>query len=264
MKIVIRIIGIATSIFWIFLVIFSVSALYSMKDLQFNFGQPQTSLTAENEMLFSLPVTIVNKGFYDLDRFTVTTEILDGTRKIAAGSTLIPVIRHGESVNVTHDMKLNLTSLFLTQQSYLFNDTELNMNATIGMSAANIIPIQAVANSSLPWGAPFHNFVLERPQFAAHNSTHFKATVDLSFENHAFFDLSGTVQAQMYDNAGTFMSQGQSDFEAHQNSPWHGTLELYVPMVGSASGGQQSSGYFEIFLSTRLFDYGPLVIPFVS
>jgi len=55
-------ISIATTFFWIFLIVFLVSAVYSFKDVQFDFGEPQIGLTSDNKILFSLPITIDNKG----------------------------------------------------------------------------------------------------------------------------------------------------------------------------------------------------------
>jgi len=94
-------ISIATTFFWIFLIVFLVSAVYSFKDVRFDFGEPQIGLTSDNKILFSLPITIDNKGYYNIGSFNVTTEILD--RKgfmITRASTFIPVIEKGGSVPV--------------------------------------------------------------------------------------------------------------------------------------------------------------------
>jgi len=40
MKILIRMIGIATTLFWIFLIVFFISAVYSAKDIDFDFWSP--------------------------------------------------------------------------------------------------------------------------------------------------------------------------------------------------------------------------------
>jgi len=63
MRVPIRMIGIATTFFWIFLIAFFVSAVYSVKDVHFDFGEPQMDVTSHNKVVFSLPVSIANSGF---------------------------------------------------------------------------------------------------------------------------------------------------------------------------------------------------------
>jgi len=53
------------------------------------------------------------------------------------------------------------------------------------------------------------------------------------------------------------VGEGQTNIEAHHNSPYNGHLELYVSM-----GGMTESGHFEVYFLTSLFNYGPLVIPY--
>jgi hypothetical protein len=255
-------IGIATSVFWIFLIIFSVSALYSLKDIRLDFGEPRISLTQNNEMLCILPITIFNNGYYNLGHFNVSTAIMGKQNQtVARGSTSLPVISKGEAVNITHQMMVNLTSLLSTYQNLIFNDTELQVNATASITAAEVIPIQVSSNLSIPWGAPLYDFTLGLPEFtviAEPNSTaRCRVVVPLSFENHAFFDLIGTVQLHMCDGTNAFITEGQVAIEATQNSSYQGSLELYFPASLATR-----NGYFEVYLTTPLFSKGPLVFPY--
>jgi hypothetical protein len=109
----------------------------------------------------------------------------------------------------------------------------------------------------VPWGAPLYNFTLGEPEYAAHNLTHFRVVVPINFENHALFDVVGTIQTRMYNSADEVVGNGQTNIEASHNSPYNGYLELYVPITGITE-----SGRFEIYFQTPLFDYGPLVIPY--
>lgn len=262
MKIPIRMIGIATSIFWIFLIVFSVSALYSMKDIKLEFGEPQTSLTSDGRVLFSFPIAIVNKGYYNLGNFNVTTEILgEENQTIAWGCTFIPVISKEEVVNTTHDTELNLTALLQSYPHILFNDTELRINTTVSMRAAEVIPIQVSSNHSMPWGAPLYNFTLGTPEFATiispSSAARYRATIPMSFENHAFFDLTGTVQVQMYNSTNVFIGEDQVAIEARQSLFYHGSLEFHIQATSLTR-----NGHFEVFFVTPFFNYGPLVVPY--
>jgi hypothetical protein len=251
-------IGLATTFFWIFLIAFFVSAVYSLKDVHFDFGDPQTNLTSDNKFILSIPVSIINKGFYDIDSFNMSTEVFDREGlSIARGSTFIPIITKNASVTVTHNMTIDINDLLERYQDYLFNDTEVKIHEVVGMKIGDMVPLQASANFSVPWGAPLYNFTLGKAEYAAHNLTHFRAVVPVSFENHAPFDVVGTIQTRMYNSADEVIGNGQTSIEAYHNSPYNGYLELYVPITGITE-----SGRFEIYFQTLLFNYGPLVISY--
>ena len=258
MRIPIRMIGIATTFFWIFLIAFFVSAVYSVKDVHFDFGEPQMDVTSDNKVVLSLPVSIANSGFYNIGSFNISTEISDKEGfTITRGSTFVLVIKKNDVVTITHNMTIDLNDLLQQDKNYLFNDTELKIYEAVGMKIADVIPVQASTNFSMPWGAPLYNFTLGKPDYAAHNLTHFKVVVPINFENRAFFDLVGNVQIQMYNSTDIIVGEGQTNIEAYHNSPYHGYLELYVPMVGMTE-----RGHFKVYFLTPLFNYGPLVIPY--
>jgi hypothetical protein len=251
-------IGIATTFFWIFLIAFFVSAVYSVKDLHFDFGEPQVSVNADNEVVFSLPVSITNRGFYNIGSFNISTEISDKEGfAITRGSTFIPVIKKNDAVTVTHNMTLDVNDLLQRDQNYLFNDSELKIYEALSMRIADAIPVQASTNFSMPWGAPLYNFSLGEPAYVRYNSTHFRVTVLISFDNHAFFDLVGDMRIRMYNSTGVRVGKVRTSLEAYANSHYSGFVEFYVSMAGTTSTGR-----FEVDFSTSTFEYGPLVIPY--
>lgn len=258
MQIPIRMIGIATTFFWIFLIAFFISAVYSTKDVQFNFGNPQINATTNNEIIFSLPVSIANKGFYNIGSFKITTRIYDkeGSR-IARGSTSVPIIRKDEEVTIIHNMTIDVNDLLQRDQNYLFNDTELGVYEAVSMSVAEAIPVQASTNFSMPWGAPLYNFTLGEIQFSDYNLTHVRVSVLISFENHAFFNVIGNAQVLIFNSNDMRVGEGQKSIEAYQNSFYSDYLELYVSITDMTE-----SGHFEIYFQTPFFDYGPMVIPY--
>jgi hypothetical protein len=255
MKTPIRIISIATSAFWVFLIIFSASALYSMKDIRVSLGDPHTSITDDNELLFSFPVYVVNTGYYNLAQLNVSTEIFNQSRvAIAQGSTVMPLIRAGETTNATHNMKVNLTDLSENNQHLLFDDSELMLNVMVNMKAAEVIPVQASYNSSIQWGAPLYDLRIGSAQYATFNATHALVSIPISFENHAFFDLTGTVQVSVYSMANTRLTKVQSSIQTPQHSQYAENMKLCVPLT--ASNGTR----VEVSFVTPLFSLGPLVI----
>jgi len=262
MKVPIRMISVATSFLWVLLIIFSVSAIYSMKDIRLDVGKPQTTITTDNELLLNFPIGIVNNGYYDLDDFNISTEMRDGHESMMAqGFTFIPVIRRGETFNTTHQMGINLTDMLQNNQRLIFNDTELQVNATVGMKAAELISLQVSSNLTMPWGAPLYNLTFATPvfttQISPNSANRYRVAVPIAFENHAFFDLAGTVQLIMYDNGDTPVGTGKMVLKAPQQSTYQADIELDVPVAGTTR-----NGHFEVFFATSFFSYGPLVIPY--
>jgi hypothetical protein len=258
MKIPIRMIGLVTTFFWIFLIAFLVSAVYSIKDLQFDFGEPQTSVTSDNEILFSLPITMLNNGYYNIGAFNLTTKVFDENDfAIAHHSTFVPVIERGVKTTLSHNITIDADGFLQSEQRYLFNDTELTINQIVGMKLAEAIPVAASTNFSMPWGAPLYDFTVGEVECELHNITHVKATVVIHFENHALFDLNGRIQLYMYSGGNELIGGGQKAFEAPQNSLYESSMELYVSVTE-----KPENGYMEIQFVTSLFSYGPLVIPY--
>lgn len=258
MKIPIRILGTATSFLWLFLIVFFISVAYSVKDVSFDFGGPQIEITSGDKILFSLPVAINNQGYYSVGSFNITTVISDNEGfEITQGSTFIPKIEKGRETTTTHNMTIDVDDLLQSSRDCLFNDTELEIHEIVSMTLAEVIPFQASTNLSMPWGAPLHNFTLGEIEYVAHNETHKRAIVPIGFENHAFFDLTGSIQIRMHNSTNVFLGEGQTSIEAPQDAQCQGHVELNVPLAGISE-----NGYFEVYFSTPFFNHGPLVAPY--
>jgi len=263
MNIPIKMIGIATTIFWVFLIAFSVSAAFSAKDIQFNFGDPQTGMTADNELFFSLPIAIANRGFYSIGDFNVTSKASDmNGNEIARGASFVSIIRPGEEITMFHNITLDINEILQGDRNYLFNDTDLRIHEAVGLSLATIIPVQASGNFTLPWGAPLYNFMLGNPTYSPYNATHFRVNVPISFENHAFFDLTGSLQIHMYNDRNTRIGDGQTNIETAQHTGYNGNIEFYISIVNAITPGTSPEGHFDVYLFSPLFNYGPWVIPY--
>lgn len=257
MQIPIRMIGIVTTFFWIFLVAFFVSAAYSVKDLHFDFGEPEINIAADNNIVFSVPITIINKGFYSLRNFNLTTQILDDDFIIAHGTSFIPAIKKDYVTNITHKVTIDFNKLLQHDENFLFNDTKLEIYEMVDMRIAEIIPIQASTNYSMPWGAPFHNFVLGKTQFLAANSTHVQVNLPISFENHAFFNVVGKIKVKMYNNASLLLGEGQAPMDVPQQSFYDSLVKFYV-----SRSEITHNGHFSVSIFTSLFSYENWVVPY--
>ena len=258
MDVPIRTIGVATTVFWAILILFAVSLVYSVKDLQFGFGEPQTSAAQDGNITVSMPINVTNNGYYDLGSFNVTSTIFDDSGlTIAWGSTIIPVIAKGRAEIVYHNLTLDVGSLLQRDQNYLFDDTQLSVAESVSMKLAELIPVQASGNFSIHWGAPLYNFTLEQPKYAEFNFTHVRMMVPLRFENHASFGFSGDVRIRMYNDAGSLVGTGDTAIEVPQRSSFKGDMEFWA-MASLIS----TTGRLEIEFQTPFFSYGPEVIPY--
>jgi hypothetical protein len=261
MNVPIRMLGIATVILWVFLVGFIAVAGYSFKDLKFGAGEPQFSTSPDGELLFSLPINIDNQGVCSLKDLNITTVFSDAEgSKIATASTFVPVIPHGQNTTIFHNVSLNVQDL-VGKEEYLFEDESMAAEVTAGLTFAELLPVEISTNFTYPWGAPFYGFTLGELSFSPVNATHGSVTVPVSFENHAAFDVDGEMNVKLCGGDGAVLGGSQTIFDVPQHSSYAGDLELCVPLDSAASAMVQG-GYFDVYFSTGLFDYGPLVIPY--
>jgi hypothetical protein len=262
MSVVIRTIGIASAVLWVFLIGFAVSAVFSVKDFQFEFGAMQTTLDSQNEVVFALPVGVVNNGLYSISDFDVSSIMVDDQGlTLASGSTFVPLIGTGQSVNTTHVIRVRLSDLLNGSTRLLFDDVDLRLAETFSMKAAELIPVQASSNMSIQWGAPLYNFALGTPQLSedasGHGGSSVGVVVPVSFEDHAFFGFNGTLLVRVYNNASVLIGAGQTFFDVSQKSPFRQKL-----MVDAAMQNVTFTGHYEVFVETPLFSVGPLVFPY--
>jgi hypothetical protein len=262
MNVPIRMLGIATSIFWIMLIAFVALAAYSVKDLKFDFGEPQFATNPDGQFVFSLPLYIDNRGYYSLKDFHLSTVFSDAEgAEISRDNTFVPVIPYGENTTILHNVTLSLNSLLENGEQYLFNDNNLNVSVTAGLNFAELLPAQISTNFTFPWGAPFYNFALGEPLFGRSSSTQGAVTVPMSFENHAVFDLVGNIRIELYDSGDSLLGESQTLFNVPQGSSYDGSVAFQVPL-NTASLSTAQSGHFNIYFDVGFFEYGPLVIPY--
>jgi len=251
MKVAIRMISIATALFWIFLLAFTVSAVYSfVKDVRFSFGEIQmpARLTEDKEMVISMPITIENTGPFNIGLFNITTEISDEDGFVVTrGNTCVPIIKRNTVITINHNVTVNITDLFQKGYAFIFNDTTLVLYESASMSIAEILPFRASTNTTIAWGAPLYNLSLGEPEYLAVNRTHTLIRVPVRFENHAFFDIAGNLTIRMYSSENTLVEQEQTTIEAPSHTIYNGFAEIYVKSTAISS-----SGRLEIYLQTSI------------
>lgn len=215
MNVPIRMLGIANMIFWIVLVAFIASAGYSIKDINFNAGEPTLATNANGNLTLTFPLYIDNQGYYGLKAFNITTIVYgDQDDEITKTSTFVPTIFKGQTTTILHNVTLNIKQLAETNPQLLLNDSNLNARVAAGFDFAELMPVQLSTNFTFPWGAPFHNLVLGQPQYSIVSRSNARITVPLSFENHAAFGIAGEILASIYNGQGALLAESQTQLSA--------------------------------------------------
>jgi hypothetical protein len=262
MKVPIRMLGIATSVFWVLLIVFIVLAAYSVTDLRFDLNDPQLTIDPDGQLIFNLPLIIDNGGYYSLREFHIATLFSNEEgQELSRAHTLVPVIPSGEIITINHNVTLNMEDIYRNHDNYLFEDNDLQVSLLVGLNFAEVLPSQISTNFTFPCGAPFSNFDLDQPDISRFNLTHSIISVPMSFENHALYDVLGSIDVELYDEANSLVSETQELISTPQQTSYDENIELFVPINGNSLNSIQN-GYFNIYFSTLIFEHGPMVIPY--
>jgi len=253
MRQAIRALGWATNIFWIILLFFTVTSVYSAFQIRPGFG-PYAMTTYDGTVTASLPFHIANGGLYDISNLNLTTQINDERGvHISDSSTFVQLIPRGRNVSLTHNMPMSISQMSAENLSYLlFNDSTFYVDIALKLSFANTVPFKISTNSTMPWGAPLSNLTLNTP-----NPTPAGVIVPFSFENHSFFELNGTMSLEIVDYSDNVVGQKVINFNVQPQSGYRTGIDV------SISGDPRNIRNARLTFHTSAFSYGPMVIRFV-
>jgi hypothetical protein len=258
MRPVIRALGWAINLFWIIVLFFAATVAYSAFQTKPGFAQPYTGASS-NAITISIPFSIDNRGFYDISNLNLTTLISDNNDlRVSESSTFWPVIRSGTDVSITHNMSVSFDKIAVDKLSYLlFNDSNLNVDVGLKLNYANAVPLKIHSNTIMRWGAPLAKLAIGTISISAYNATHARISVPVSFENHSFLELNGTINLEIVDSANKIVGGGSSNFSAPRQNRCDITINVLV------SGNPANVREARLFFETSAFSYGPVVIPIV-
>ncbi len=210
----IRALGWVVTISIILLFAFLASAVYSIFQMAiFGQGIKMGDLQAEmkdGSLKLSMPITINNTGYYEINEFKITTTLKDsyGT-VIATNTTTITGIKRGDLKSEVHAVSLRFDDLLLKMKHLLFNDTEINLLISVGLKYAYALGFQiSMANISMPWGAPLYGLNLKEINIRGFNGTHLFLEMSLYLENHSFLDIGGLLHLTIYNEKGEEIGEG--------------------------------------------------------
>ena len=252
MNIAIRALKIATVILWLIIIFFAVTAVYSVMNLGVNVGEAQM-LPSSKGILFSLPFSINNTGYYEIADLNLTTRATDPDGALLdLTETVVSSIPHGSNVNATHTIAIDLDDILsMDHASLLLEDSDFNVEIFAGLNFARAVPVQLSMNTTIPWGAPFAQFSLGGISVSAHNLTHTKASIQVSFENHAILDIAGTLKLQFYDDAQELIASGMSIINAPSGHEYNDVIYVYLGLQDVSK--LTSNGIVHVVFETPMF-----------
>ena len=233
MKVAIRALGIAITTLWIFLIVFSVTALYSVMNLGIGFGEAQFFPSGEDVVL-SLPFFLNNSGYYDISELNITTRIMDSNGTLLTLSkTFIPLVSKGSNIETAHNISIDLSDV-MKNMKLLFNDSVFEFDTFITLNFAHTFPVQMSMNTTIPWGAPVYNLSVGEISVLPFNTTHVKLAVPVSFENHSFFNITGTIQLEIYNDVDELVTSGETSLDAPSQHTYNGRVDMYLSLADIA------------------------------
>jgi hypothetical protein len=258
MKQAVRSLGWAISIFWVMLLLFTITVVYSALLIRPSFGEPSVH-SSNGTFAVSLPLTLYNGGFYDISGLNITTLARDYSGSLVTSSTtLAPIVSGGATATLRHNMSISLEQAATSDLSHLlFMDSEFEVNAHLRLVYARVFPFEISFNTSMPWGAPFANLTLGAIMVAPVNLTHFQVSIPVSFENHSYLEMDGVVDLEIVDNTNNLVGASSTSFIAPPGSPSETTVEIL--MTGNPANIREARLSFQ----TPYFSYGPVVMSLV-
>lgn len=258
MKQSIRALGWAVTISMILLLAFVATAFYCAYGMLITgqgiaLGDLQASYS-ENGLVFSMPITVNNTGYYDMTELNVSTNLrdLDGAA-LASSSTEIREIKTGISESTLHNLSLSVKDILSNTTYLLFSDTELRLDLSIAFRYAYAFSFHVnLGNMSMPWGAPLYGLNLREAEPPSFNGTHLLMDITLDVENHSFLDMAADLDLRIYDQMGRHIGSGTALLHApplsRLSGPVEAVFEIENPMYLS------DTGYLEAYLIIPMID----------
>ena len=253
MKQAVQALGWASNIFWIILLFFTVTVVYSAFQIRPGLGEEPSTSTLGGTMTFSLPFYLYNGGFYNISGLTITTLIRDENSALISDSSTPPqFIRRGTNVSITHRISISISQMTTETLSYLlFNDSIFNAEIGLKLNYAKAVPFKVSINRTMDWGAPLSNLTLGTP-----TPTRTGAVVPLSFENHSYFELNGTITLELVNIANQVVGEGNTNINVQPQSRYRTGVDVSI-------SGDPTNIRARLYIQTSVFNYGPLVISLV-
>jgi len=198
MRVALRALGIATAVLWILVGAFVGLCIYSALKVSIKGISADYRIQGTTARML-MNVTIVNGGFFDITDLNLSTCLYMPLvrAELNRSSTLVPAIRSGGEVNITHTFVLDIAAITARPavlRALFLNSTDLVLIVSISLTYAYVFGVELSANQTVPWGAPLSNLRVSSPILRLVGSE-IELEVHVSFENEAPFSFSFWLRA---------------------------------------------------------------------
>lgn len=254
---------IATLLIFAFLAISIYSLMQMMTDQGIGLSDFKYE-ASDGAIVLSLALSVNNTSYLDISELSVATALRDFDGAIISSATT-PLGKIASRAQATkrHDLSMSITDILDKNLTYLLlQDGDLAIDTSIGLRYANVLGFRmTVANTSMPWGAPFSSLLIGEPsEPRPATGTLFLIDLPLSFENHSPFDISGDISIRAFNRDGAFIGSGDKTVSVRPHFAY--SDEIQIEASPSSLENYTGNGYLEMRFETSTFSFGPVRMPY--
>jgi len=228
LRLTVRAVGWIIILLWIITLTLPVSVVFSLMRLAEgnNLGFQEPTFTFSNgNISINMAIYVNNTGFYDVSEANVMIQLSKAGKTIATTSESLPNIPAGQKVNASLSFNASLNEVFQKDHTLLIDDADLDGCAVLHFRVAYAIAFNIVNNFSTRWGAPFHNLTCKPLGYndSAHTFSFF-----VSFNNHAFFPISGSLTVELYNSENAKIGETLLDLDVPSGEVFKKTVDVVV------------------------------------
>jgi hypothetical protein len=160
---------------------------------------------------------------------------------ISLSETFVPLVASGSNIETAHNISIDLSDMSMEYAEIFFNDSSFGLDAFIALNFANVIPVQVSINMTIPWGAPLSNLSIGEIFVLPDNRT---VVIPVSFENHSYFDIAGTIQLEVYNDVDELVTSGQTSLDVPSSYGYNGQVETYSSLEDVSKLTESGKVYF--------------------
>jgi hypothetical protein len=235
----------ASTIALVLLILFAASAVYSAA-LTAQSGSNLSSLSetfANNgTLVLSGVLTFNNNGFYQVQGLTLSLRVSNASGNLVGTGQLGPAtIPGGQSASYPLTLYIPVSASG-PGPSLLTEDQPLPISVWANATFGYIFPVGLTVSTTRSWGAPFSNLNVSVGAPTVNGSGTF-VPITLTFQNHAPFSDTGTLQFSLLSSGGSRCGGGGFGIDVPSGAPYSQRTSVHLANGCSPAGGTVDASY---------------------
>ena len=229
MRTALRVIGITTTILWIFVGAFIGITVYSALRIrieEFSGG----GYFYGDKFIIRINVTIFNGGYFDITDISILTRLhmpLVGI-ELNRSSTFVRAIGAGERGRITHGFELDILSLLDRPEvvrAFLLNSTDLELVLSFSLTYAIVFTVAMDVNTTMPWKAFLSGFTVREYEVSPVDDE-VDFILNVTFKNES--ELGFNFWLRAFDGSGTPIGES-SPISIDAGDTFDGQVVIPIP-----------------------------------